>query len=392
MKTEVQSKDISMLHELEYKKFDVIAAIKRNTRVLHSIIALIVFVIILLNTRFISSVLDYIPLQSVITLFAVTLGLVVGLIYLVKKISDTAMKKIMEYSNQIDTLLVLKEQEITERKKAEKALINAHYELEEKVQERTADLSETNLTLEKEIAERKHAESKLEGLVQQKDMFITRLGHDLKTPLTPLAGLIPIIRKQEKDPGNMGLLDACMQNVDRIKYLVIKTIKLARAGSVSENICLEDIPLMLKVDEYIDKIGFMLKENGTVVKNNIRPEITVRANEADLEELFNNLISNAAKYSQDNGEVTIDAASDDEMIRISVKDTGVGLSNEHIQHVFDEFYKVDESRHELNSSGLGLSICKKIADSHGGRIWAESAGQGHGSTFNFTLKSGGNRS
>jgi signal transduction histidine kinase len=316
----------------------------------------------------------------------------VGVICLIKKISDTAMKKIMEYSNQIDTLLVLKEQEITERKKAEKALINAHYELEEKVQERTADLSETNLTLEKEIAERKHAESMLEGLVQQKDMFITRLGHDLKTPLTPLTGLIPIIRKQEKDPGNMGLLDACMQNVDRIKYLVIKTIKLARAGSVSENICLEDIPLMLKVNEYIDKIGFMLKENGTVVKNNIRPEITVRANEADLEELFNNLISNAAKYSQDNGEVTVDAEPDDEMIRISVKDTGMGLSNDHIQHVFDEFYKVDESRHELNSSGLGLSICKKIADSHGGRIWAESAGEGHGSTFNFTLKSGGNRS
>jgi len=381
-----------MLHELEYKKFDVIASIQRNTRVLHSIIALIVFVIILVNTRFISSVLDYIPLQSVITLFAVTLGLVVGVIYLVKKISDTAMKKIMEYSNQIDALLVLKEQEITERKKAEKALMNAHYELEEKVQERTADLSETNTALEKEVAERKHAESMLEGLVQQKDMFITRLGHDLKTPLTPLAGLIPIIRKQEKDPGKMDLLDACMQNVDRIKYLVIKTIKLARAGSVSEHICLEDIPLMLKVNEYIDKIGFMLKENGAVVKNNIRPEITVRANEADLEELFNNLISNAAKYSQDNGEVTIDAEPDDGMIRISVKDIGVGLSNEHIQHVFDEFYKVDESRHELNSSGLGLSICKKIADSHGGRIWAESAGEGHGSTFNFTLKSGGNRS
>lgn len=381
-----------MLHELEYKKFDVIASMKRNTRVLHSIIALIVFVIILVNTRFISSVLDYIPVQSVITLFAVTLGLVAGVIYLIKKISDTAMKKIMEYSNQIDTLLVLKQQEITERKKAEKALIKAHYELEEKVQERTADLSETNTALEKEIAERKHAEAMLEGLVQQKDMFITRLGHDLKTPLTPLTGLMPIIRKQEKDPGNMDLLDACMQNVDRIKYLVIKTIKLARAGSVSEQVCLEDIPLMSKVDEYIDKIGFMLKENKAVVKNNIRPEITVRANEADLEELFNNLISNAAKYSRDRGEVTIDAAPDDEMIRISVKDIGAGLSNEHIQHVFDEFYKVDESRHELNSSGLGLSICKKIADSHGGRIWAESEGQGHGSTFNFTLKSGGNRS
>jgi signal transduction histidine kinase len=375
-----------MLHELEYKKIGVLTSLKRNIRVLHSIILLIIFTLLLVSTRFLSTILNYIPEDSVFTLLAVISGLIIGAIYLIKKISDTAMRKLIAYSNEIDDLLIAKQQEITERKKAEEALSKAHNVLEKKVEERTADLSEINRELGKEIVERKHAEAVLEKLIQQKDMFITRLGHDLKTPLTPLIGLLPLIKKKGNGSETQNLLDACMQNVDRIKYLVIKAIKLARASSVMKETSMEDIPLMLNVNEYINKIDFMLKEKAIAVENNINPVITVNANEADLEELINNLISNAAKYTPEQGAIIIDAKSDNDMVTISVKDTGTGLDKKHIEHIFEEFYKVDESRHELTSSGLGLSICKKIVESHGGRIWAESRGEGCGTTFYFTLK------
>jgi signal transduction histidine kinase len=76
----------------------------------------------------------------------------------------------------------------------------------------------------------------------------------------------------------------------------------------------------------------------------------------------------------------------DDFIVVSVKDTGIGLESDQIQHIFDEFYKVDYARHDLQSTGLGLSICKRIVEKHGGRIWVESQGKGKGSTFFFTLK------
>ena len=68
-----------------------------------------------------------------------------------------------------------------------------------------------------------------------------------------------------------------------------------------------------------------------------------------------------------------------------VKDTGLGMNNDQLNHVFDEFYKADKARHDFESSGLGLSICKRIVEKHGGRIWAESPGNNRGTTMFFTI-------
>jgi signal transduction histidine kinase len=113
----------------------------------------------------------------------------------------------------------------------------------------------------------------------------------------------------------------------------------------------------------------------------------VLADLIQIKELFDNLISNAVKYSQENNvKITLDAKKLDDFIVVSVKDAGIGLEPQQIQHVFDEFYKADYSRHDLKSTGLGLSICKRIVEKHGGHIWVESLGKGKGSTFFFTLK------
>ena len=75
-----------------------------------------------------------------------------------------------------------------------------------------------------------------------------------------------------------------------------------------------------------------------------------------------------------------------EFIKISIKDNGIGMTNDQMTQIFDEFYKADSSRHDFESSGLGLPICKRIVEKHGGKIWVESDGIGKGSTFFFTIK------
>ena len=74
-------------------------------------------------------------------------------------------------------------------------------------------------------------------------------------------------------------------------------------------------------------------------------------------------------------------------IDIIIRDTGVGLEREQTDHLFDEFYKVDESRHKLDSTGLGLAICRRIIEKHGGKIWADSHGKGTGTAIHFTIPS-----
>jgi signal transduction histidine kinase len=74
-----------------------------------------------------------------------------------------------------------------------------------------------------------------------------------------------------------------------------------------------------------------------------------------------------------------------DIVQVSVKDTGIGMTEKEIKKIFDEYYKADSSRHDFDSSGLGMPICKRIVEKHGGKIWAESDGKGKGSIFYFTL-------
>ncbi len=145
-----------MATNLNYNKEEVISAVRQNTRILHTVLLLIVSILILVNTKYLSSLLDYIPIRSIVLLLLIVTGLVFGVVYLIKKISNTAMAKLVEYSEQIDALLLAKQQEIIERKKAQHKLKIAHHDLEDKVEERTAELSNAKTMLAKEHKELTH--------------------------------------------------------------------------------------------------------------------------------------------------------------------------------------------------------------------------------------------
>ena len=105
-----------------------------------------------------------------------------------------------------------------------------------------------------------------------------------------------------------------------------------------------------------------------------------------LETLMGNLIGNAVKYSYIDGSIVITAEEKPETICIRIKDNGIGIPEDALPRIFDEFYKADSSRHDLNSHGLGLAIVRRIVDIYGGLIKARSEGSGKGSTFLVNLK------
>jgi signal transduction histidine kinase len=228
-----------------------------------------------------------------------------------------------------------------------------------------------------------------EELIKQKDLFISRLGHDLKTPLTPLVALLPLIRSRVEDKRQLELLDLCINNVSYISALVSKTLLLARL-TASDAVASRrlDIQLSVLVDSVVSCNSDTITDQ-ILIENHVSPDIVVRGNRTELEELFSQLFSNAAKFSPAGSNVVVEARHEGDMVAISVQDNGMGLFPEEMVHIFEDFYKADPSRHVLGSCGLGLTICRRIVESHGGRISASSPGRDCGTTISFTLESGG---
>ena len=276
-------------------------------------------------------------------------------------------------------------QDITKKKQAEKEINQKNKEL----LTMSENLRELNLTLEQKVEERT---SEIEKLLKHKDEFINQLGHDLKTPLTPLLSLLPLVEEKEADQNSKEFLEICIHNVDYIKNLVISTIQLAKINSKDTTFDFNEICLFELADSVLSDIQTIINDKGIKIQNKIDGKITVLADVLRLREVFVNLLTNSIKFTESGGLLSLDAKeNDDEFVTILIKDTGIGLGEEEKIHLFEEFYKADQSRHELESSGLGLTICKRIVEKHGGKIWAESPGKGKGTTFYFTIPKKGKR-
>jgi signal transduction histidine kinase len=198
---------------------------------------------------------------------------------------------------------------------------------------------------------------------------------------------MPGLLQREQDPELRRLLEIAGHNVTYMKDLVQKTLQLARMNSLYIELDLEPLNLRTELDNTLRNYTVPLKAKAIVLNNNVPPGITVRADRVLLGEIFNNLIANAVKYTENaTGTIAIDAARKQEVVIVSVRDTGIGMTREQLERAFIEFYKADPSRHDLDSPGLGLTICRRIVERHGGRIWAESDGEGMGSTIIFSLE------
>ncbi|KYK25139.1 hypothetical protein AYK24_05395 [Thermoplasmatales archaeon SG8-52-4] len=242
--------------------------------------------------------------------------------------------------------------------------------------------------LEKFRSENKEYSDRLERLIAQKDEFITQLGHDLRSPLNPLLNLIPLIKTD--DPDSKDRIKIVNRNVDYMRNLVSKTLELARLNSPKLEFFIDvNTNLLNELNKTIEQNKLLFDDNNFKIYNQVDEKIMVKADKLQLAELFNNLFTNAVKYNYNSkGNIIIDANDNGQFVTISVKDTGIGLTQEQTKKIFDEFYKVDESRHDFTSTGLGLPICKRIVEKHGGKIWVKSYGQNKGSTFYFTIPTG----
>jgi len=260
-------------------------------------------------------------------------------------------------------------------------------ELQRTLIETEKKLNELNKNLENKVIERTVEVNKL---LRHKNKFIDNLSHDLGTPLTPLVTLLPIIKESVIDPKIKDMVNTCIRNVEYMKRVVNNTRELAEINT--SDFLLKKENLLEIINELLVRYESIFKSYNIKIKNLIEKNIFIKTQRDRLLQLFDHITSNAVNSMIENGGLlTFESKpvkkETENFIQISISDTGIGLTREQSDHLFDEFYKTDNSRHKLDSTGLGLAICKRIIEKHSGKIWADSHGIGTGTTIYFIIPS-----
>ena len=208
--------------------------------------------------------------------------------------------------------------------------------------------------------------SRLEESFQRERQFTSDASHELRTPLTVMKAVLGRIRKKPRTSKEyQQALEELSEEVDRLETLTEELLHLARSDGRKDP-AFEAIDLSTLVEDVSDAMYPLMESKGLSFTRQIEADLCLRGDSDDLIRLFVNLLDNAIKFTEQ-GEIRLTAGLQDNVINIVISDTGRGVDTGHLPHIFDRFYRIDESR-TTPGSGLGLAIAKDIVQRHQGRI------------------------
>lgn len=216
--------------------------------------------------------------------------------------------------------------------------------------------------------------------------LIADISHELRTPLTTIKGTAEGLIDGVL-PHELETFQRIYREADRLERLVHDLQELSRIEAGAFPLDPQPTPVARLTHTVVDRLGQQFVDKGVTLDVSLPPTLPpVLADEARIDQVLLNLVGNALQYTPPGGEVQISAEQTGNDVAISVTDTGIGISPQHLSHLFTRFYRVDRSRSRAGGgSGIGLTIARHLVEAHGGQIAAQSPGEGQGSTFTFTL-------
>jgi two-component system phosphate regulon sensor histidine kinase PhoR len=232
-----------------------------------------------------------------------------------------------------------------------------------------------------------HDVTGIEAAEKSRRDFIANVSHELRTPLTSIQGYVEtLVEDPHPNPETTReFLGVILKNATRMNRLTEDLLALASVESPNYKVTPQPTRASALVEDAIESLGGMVVDSEVELESAGAPDALIMADPDAMNQVFGNLIENALKYGKAGGRIRVGAQLLETEVEFSVKDFGPGIAFEHLERIFERFYRVDKARsRESGGTGLGLAIVKHIVQAHGGRIWAESE-LGSGATFHFTL-------
>ncbi|MCL6430596.1 MAG: response regulator [Anaerolineae bacterium] len=229
------------------------------------------------------------------------------------------------------------------------------------------------------------AYERLADLDHRKSEFISLAAHELRSPLASVITYASLI-EDGADEATRAHVRVILDSAARLQRLLDDMLNLRSLDTGAATLRPEPVAIAEAVDDALRDLSHLARAKRHTIETRLPPELPrAFADREKLRIILLNLISNAIKFTPDGGTITIEGATQDEELVVSVRDTGIGIPQEEQERIFERFYQVADSlRREQAGLGLGLSIVRGMVELHGGRIWVESR-VGEGSTFTFTL-------
>ncbi len=197
---------------------------------------------------------------------------------------------------------------------------------------------------------------------KQKD-FSSNVAHELRTPVAVMKAQVDVFRRKNTDPDTAVFIDKIDDNLEKLKNLIDSVLMFSR----NQHVSLTTVYIREIIEEILFDLEDRIDEKNIDVTININSNLTLKTDDALFQRLMFNIIQNAVKYNQQSGTIAISASSDKTKTIIEVADTGLGMTNEQKQKVFDLFYQADNSR-GAEGFGIGLALSKQLAESLGAKI------------------------
>ncbi|WP_018923265.1 cell wall metabolism sensor histidine kinase WalK [Salsuginibacillus kocurii] len=233
-----------------------------------------------------------------------------------------------------------------------------------------------------------HDVTEQEKIEQERREFVSNVSHELRTPLTTLKSYLEALEDGAMDNKELSsrFLRVTQNETERMIRLVNDLLQLSRMDSNDQELYFETKDMSSVLHEIADRYEMMIKDQGiSFVRHIPGHPVYVDVDTDKIIQVFDNIVSNAVKYSPDGGTIRFRATPEEKQIRVSIEDEGAGIPKESQQKVFERFYRADKARaRTLGGTGLGLAIAKEIVQAHGGQIEVESE-MGQGTTLYVVL-------
>jgi signal transduction histidine kinase/ActR/RegA family two-component response regulator len=262
-------------------------------------------------------------------------------------------------------------------------LIDAFNTMLLEIGKQTQALQESNQVLKQESTDRAAAEAALRVADRRKDEFLATLAHELRNPLAPMANALAILRTAPLDASLSRIREMMERQLKQMVRLVDDLLDVSRITTGKLNVRREAVDLASTIRSAVDTTTPLIEARGHRLSLDL-PDIPILlyADSIRLAQVIANLLNNAAKYTDPNGEIGLSVTVEGKEAVITVRDNGIGIAADMLPQVFDMFRQADNSIERVNAGlGVGLTLAQRLVELHGGSITASSAGLGQGSEF-----------